>query len=50
MGSGTLFYGSLGTKKTIINNYKKVISNTLPRSHLRSKSYTTNWNELLEVE
>ena len=45
MGSGTLFYGSQGVKKTIVKNNNKP---GIP-SHYKSQSYTTNWNELLKV-
>ena len=44
MGSGTLFYGSQG-----VENDKRILNKWKIRSQYKSKSYTTNWNDLLEV-
>ena len=45
MGPGTLFYGSLG-----VNKYKKqIIKKNSTTSYNKSRSYTTNWNELVKV-
>ena len=44
MGSGTLFYGSQG-----VRNYKRILKKWKIHSHYKSKSYTTNWDDLLEV-
>ena len=45
MGSKTLFYGSQGLLKS-----KKNKSKWNMKSHFKSKSYTTNWNQLLIVK
>ena len=45
MGSKTLFYGSQGLLKL-----KKNKSKWNMKSHFKSKSYTTNWNQLLIVK
>jgi len=44
MGSGTLFYGSQGAM-----NNKRILNKSKIHSQYKSKSYTTNWNDLLEV-
>ena len=45
MGSKTLFYGSQGLLKS-----KKNKSKWNMKSHFKSKSYTTNWDQLLIVK
>ena len=45
MGSKTLFYGSQGLLKS-----KKNKSKWSMKSHFKSKSYTTDWNQLLIVK
>ena len=44
MGSGTLFYGSQG-----VQGNTRVLNKWKTSSQCKSKSYTTNWNDLLEV-
>jgi len=45
MGSKTLFYGSQGLLKSKMKKSKWNM-----KSHFKSKSYTTNWNQLLIVK
>ena len=45
MGSKTLFYGSQGVFKSKKNKKKWNM-----KSHFKSKSYTTNWDQLLIVK